>query len=209
VSESLVYRSAAAYRGVMRLLYGRHARTRLSAVAALIPPGSSILELCCGPGMLYREHLRARRTEFLGLDINPRFVEAARRAGARAQVRDVSDEAPLPPADIVVMQASLYHFLPEPEDVIGRMLAAARSQVIVSEPIRNLSSSAVAPLGALARRGADPGDGTGSERFDEASLDAFMGRYRERIERSFVIPGGRDKIFVLVASTTAAGVDGR
>jgi hypothetical protein len=107
------------------------------------------------------------------------------------------------------MQASLYHFLPEPEDVIGRMLAAARSQVIVSEPIRNLSSSAVAPLGALARRGADPGDGTGSERFDEASLDAFMGRYRERIERSFVIPGGRDKIFVLAASTTAAGADRR
>jgi SAM-dependent methyltransferase len=208
VSESLVYRSSAAYRGMMRLLYGRHARTRLSAVAALIPPGSSVVELCCGPGMLCRD-LHARRTEFLGLDINPRFVEAVRRAGARAEVRDVSEDAPLPPADIVVMQASLYHFLPAPEHVVGRMLAAARRQVIVSEPIRNLSSSGLAPLGALARRGADPGDGTGTERFDEASLDAFMARYRDRVERSFVIPGGRDKVFVLAASTTAGGTEGR
>lgn len=208
MSESLVYRSAAAYRGVMRLLYGRHARARLDAVAALIPSGCSVLELCCGPGTLYRDHLHDQRVDFLGLDLNPRFVEATRHAGCRAEVCDVSEDVALPQADIVVMQASLYHFLPDPHPVVGRMLAAASRRVILSEPIRNLTNSGLAPLAAFARRRADPGDGAGTQRFDEASLDAFMGRYRDRIECAFVIPGGRDKVFALLASPVAGVGEG-
>jgi SAM-dependent methyltransferase len=200
MNESLVYRSPAIYDAVMHVLYGRHAGARLAAVAELIPGGSSVVELCCGPGRLYRDHLRRRGVDYLGLDLNPRFVEATRRAGARAAVRDVGDGAPLPSADVVVIQASLYHFLPAPEGVVDRMLAAARTRVIVSEPIRNLSSSGVGLVAALARRSADPGSGAGDRRFDEASLDAFMRRYAHLVERELAIPGGRDKVFVLDAA---------
>jgi hypothetical protein len=203
VSESLIYRSPAIYDAVMRVLYGRHARARLVAVAELVPPCANVVELCCGTARLYRDHLCDRHVDYLGLDLNPRFVEAARHAGACAVVRDVGDGAPLPPADVVVIQASLYHFLPEPERIVDRMLAAARSRVIVSEPVRNLSTSGVGLVAALARRSADPGGGGGERRFDEASLDAFMRRYDGAVEREFAIPGGRDKIFVLDAANAA------
>jgi SAM-dependent methyltransferase len=205
VSESLIYRSPTIYDAVMHVLYGRHARARLVAVAELVPARASVVELCCGTARLYRDHLRDRDVDYLGLDLNPRFVEAARDAGACAAVRDVGDGAPLPPADVVVIQASLYHFLPEPERIVDRMVAAARSRVIVSEPVRNLSTSGVGLIAALARRSADPGGGGGDQRFDEALFDAFMRRYDAAVERQFAIPGGRDKVFVLDASTAAAG----
>jgi SAM-dependent methyltransferase len=203
MSKSLIYRSPRIYDAVMHVLYGRHARARVAAVAELVHPHASVVELCCGTARLYRDHLRDWHADYLGLDLNPRFVEAARHAGACAEVRDVGDGAPLPPADVIVIQASLYHFLPEPERIVDRMLAAARSRVIVSEPVRNLSMSGVGLVAALARRSADPGGGGGDRRFDEALLNAFMLRYDAAVERELAIPGGRDKIFVLDASTAA------
>ncbi len=52
-STSLIYRSATGYELVMRALYGRHYADRMQAVAEQVPPGASVLELCCGPGTLY------------------------------------------------------------------------------------------------------------------------------------------------------------
>src|SRR5436305_14222025 len=51
---SLIYRSALGYELVMRALYGRHYAERMRAVAAEVPHGSSVLELCCGPATLYK-----------------------------------------------------------------------------------------------------------------------------------------------------------
>jgi ubiquinone/menaquinone biosynthesis C-methylase UbiE len=57
VSTSLVYRSALGYELLMHALYGHHYRERMTAVTEQVPPGSSVLELCCGPGTLYLRHL--------------------------------------------------------------------------------------------------------------------------------------------------------
>ena len=42
------------YESLMLALYGRHYAARFRAIAELIPAGSSVLELCCGPGILFR-----------------------------------------------------------------------------------------------------------------------------------------------------------
>jgi SAM-dependent methyltransferase len=199
MSTSLVYRSPLIYDAVMIALYGRHAFSRCSAIADLIPDGASVLELCCGPGTLYRRHLRGKRVQYTGLDINPRFVSRINAMGTAGQVWDLQQDTPLPKAYYVVMQASLYHFLPDPAPVVDRMLTAADRQVIVAEPIRNLADSRVPLLASLARRQTDPGTGAQARRFNEASLDAFFARYAPRVERSFLIPGGREKVYVLTA----------
>ncbi len=197
-STSLVYRSAQGYELVMRVLYGRHYGARLRAVAEQVPDGSSVLELCPGPGALYRRHLRARASVYTGADVNPGFVDRLRRLGAKAVVLDLSAADALPEADVVIMQASLYHFLPGAQAIVERMLGAARERVIVAEPIRNLSSSRLAWLAALGRRGTDPGSGAGHEqRFDEPALDRLMAAYSEAMMTVFTIPGGREKVFVL------------
>jgi hypothetical protein len=201
-STSLVYRSAQGYELVMRVLYGRHYGARLRAVAEQVPAGSSVLELCPGPGALYRRHLRGHASAYTGADVNLAFVDRLRRLGAQAVALDLTGPDPLPEADVVIMQASLYHFLPRAETIVERMLGAARERVIVAEPIRNFSNSRLPGLAALGRRGTDPGGraefGAGHEhRFDEPALNRLMAAYGEGIVTAFMIPGGREKVFVL------------
>jgi SAM-dependent methyltransferase len=194
VSESLIYRSPLLYRAAMLALYGRHYFSRCRAMANLIPVGASVLELCCGPADLYLHYLKTKNVRYLGLDINPRFIA---RLGEAGRVWNVQEPLPLPGSDYVLMQASLYHFLPDPAPVIDRMLSAAARQVIVAEPIRNLSDGRVPFLSALARRGTDAGTGAQPRRFNEQTLDAFFSRYAGRVSRSFLIPGGREKVYLL------------
>ena len=206
-APSLIYRHPVAYELLMRALYGRHHAGRLRAVAEQIPPGASVLELCCGPGSLYLGWLRHRVGSYVGLDVNPGFVARLSARGVDARITELGGDAtPLPDAEIVVMQASLYHFLPHAEPVVDRMLEAASQSVIISEPIRNLTSSRLFGIGAAARRATDPGVGhlTSARRFTESSLDKLMNRYDVR--STFLAPGGRDKIYVLGATGGARSV---
>ncbi|MEO8219042.1 MAG: methyltransferase domain-containing protein, partial [Acidobacteriota bacterium] len=111
MGTSIIYRSRHLYAAVMRLLYGRHYGTRVKSIAQLIPEGSSVLDLCCGPGQLF-DALAGKGIRYTGVDINPMFVEGLIARGAHAEVRDLRRSEPFPEAEFVVMHASLYHFLP-------------------------------------------------------------------------------------------------
>ena len=194
---SLIYRSAPVYEFVMRALYGQHHGGRLRAVGEQVPPGANVLELCCGPGSLYFRHLRSRVGSYIGLDSNPAFVKRLQARGVDARLTNLMDAQPLPGADVAIMQASLYHFLPDANGILRRMLDAAERCVIISEPIRNLSSSTLPVVGTIARRAADPGVGTHSVRFTETALDQLMAAYDVRA--TIHVAGGRDKVYVLGA----------
>jgi SAM-dependent methyltransferase len=194
----VIYRSARGYELLMRVLYGPHYSARMRVVAEQVPRGASVLELCCGPGTLYFRHLNDRAAEYVGVDVNRRFIARLRRRGIDARLLDLTTHAdPLPRADAVVMQASLYHFLPDAGRIVDRMLAAARERVIISEPIRNLAASTVPGVARLGRRAADPGVGSHAGRFTEATLDELMDRYPRQAVAAFKIPGGREKVYVL------------
>jgi trans-aconitate methyltransferase len=200
LSTSLIYRSALGYELVMRALYGRRYQDRLRSIAEQVPEGSSVLELCCGPGTLYTRCLQSRTSSYIGLDLNDRFVRALRRRGVDARRTDLAhSEEALPEADVVLIQASLYHFLPDAERIVERMLAAARDLVVISEPVRNLASSTNPLIRRLGRRAADPGVGAAERRFTEATLDELFEPYRERVRTEALIPGGREKLYVLSA----------
>jgi hypothetical protein len=202
VSTSLVYRSSVGYELLMRVLYGRHYDDRMRAVAAEVPDGASVLELCCGPGTLYLRYLRARTSAYTGVDVNPRFVKQLRQRGVDARLLDLaSSTGDLPAADVVVLQASLYHFLPAPERILDRMVAGAHDRVIVSEPVRNLASSDLPLVGRIGRRAADPGVGGHAHRFTEKTLADMMAGYVDRVLKSFLIPGGRERVYVLAAGS--------
>lgn len=186
----------------MAVLYGRHYPARYRAIAELIRPGSTVLDLCCGPGVLYRRYLRGKSVSYLGFDLNERFVKKLIHRGACAAVRDLRTNEPLPVADYVVMQASLYHFLPNPEAILGRMTKAASTALIVAEPIRNLADSKLSLVRRLTRYLTDPGIGSQPDRFTEQSLDElFAASFRGSVS-TFFISGGREKIYV--ASKTQA-----
>ena len=200
MSTSLIYRSSGGYELIMRGLYGRHYTARMRAVAEQVPAGASVLELCCGPGTLYYRFLRHRCPTYIGVDVNPGFVARLRRRGVDARQMDLADHGlELPRAEVAIMQASLYHFLPDASRVVDRMLAAARRFVIVSEPVRNLASSANPVIAQIGRRAAAPGVGGGERRFTETTLDRLFDDYRDRVIKTELIPGGREKLYVLRA----------
>ena len=178
-------------------LYGRHYFSRYRVLADLIPPDTSILDLCCGPGILYQRYLRHKGVTYTGLDINEQFIKRVNETGSQGLVWDLRDDKPLPRADYVLMQASLYHFLPDPTHIAERMLNAAAKRVIIAEPIRNLSGGKTALLRSLARRLSDPGTGEHQMRFTEQTLDSFFARYSTHNVKTFVVPGGREKVYIL------------
>jgi len=185
------------YELAMLLLYGRHYASRYRAIADLIPNGSSVLDLCCGPALLYHRFLRAKSVQYTGLDINRAFINQLIRRGGNGQAWDLRSEKPLPRADYVIMQASLYHFLPDASPVVNRMLEAARKRVIIAEPIRNLTTSNSPVLAWLGRVFSDAGSGAEALRFTEASLAEFFSAYASRVTQCLSTTGGREKIYVL------------
>jgi SAM-dependent methyltransferase len=199
MTRSLIYRSAPIYEAVMRLLYGRGYNERFRSLAELIPGGSSVLDVCCGPGTLFQRYLRAKGVRYTGLDINRRFIERLSADGATGITWNLKDNRPLPRAEYVIIQSSLYHFLPDASSVIERMIAAADKQLLIAEPIRNVVDSRIRPVAFIARKLADPGTGDQPSRFNEARLDALMERYRRRghAVRSKLIAGGREKLYIL------------
>ena len=181
----------------MLILYGRHYFTRYRVLADLIPPHAKVLDLCCGPGILYQRYLRNKGITYKGLDINERFIKRVNKLGGQGLVWDLRENQPLPRADYVIMQASLYHFLPDPTAIMERMLNAAARGVIIAEPIRNLSGGKTAFLGSLAKRLTDPGTGEQHMRFTEQTLDRFFARYSSHTVTTFLVPGGREKVYFL------------
>ena len=95
------------------------------------------------------------------------------------------------------MQASLYHFLPNASHILDRMLHAARKQVIVAEPIRNLATSQIPILSTIAGRLSGPVVEASAQRFTEEGLDRFFRGYSTKVVQSFTIAGGREKVYVL------------
>jgi len=180
----------------MRVLYGRHYAARDAAVAAHVPDGASVLELCCGPARLYLRELRGRVGSYVALDASATFVDRLRRRGVDARLADVAT-APLPVADVVVMQASLYQFLPDAETMLRRMRAAARRSVIVAEPVRNLASSRLRFVARLGAGGAATAQGAQPQRFDAGSLGALMAGLGEAVVFHAPAPGGREHVYVL------------
>ena len=201
--SSLIYQHRTAYHLLMRLLYGRHFSARYGAVAAEVPTGSSVIDVCAGDGYLYLNYLRAKAVRYQALDISPQLVRWMQRHGIQAQQFDMWQDT-LPVGDVVIMQASLYQFLPDAVPVVEKMLCAARRQVIITEPIRNISSSDNPMLRFVGKRLTRPEKGGGAyqaHRFDRNSLLALAQQF-PAFERACELPGDRELMIVLRGQAT-------
>jgi SAM-dependent methyltransferase len=179
----------------MAMLYRSEYAKRYEQIAELIGTGSTVLDLCCGPGILYRRHLQQKSVDYLGMDLHPGFIKNLTRCGARGEVRDLRGNDPLPLADYVVMQSSLYHFLPNPRPVIDRMLAAATKATIIAEPVHNLASSRIPLVRRIASSLTNPGSGMQRSRFTEEMLENLVNELSTTFHISR-ISAGRERLYV-------------
>ncbi len=208
MNSPLIYRYPLVYQAVMRLLYGRYFQARYTALASEVPDGSSVVEVCAGDCYLYRRYLRPKKVDYLALDLSSHFVSRALARGINARVFNLWQEL-VPPTDVVVMQGSLYQFLPKTRDVIHRLINAARVKVIVAESIRNLSDSPNPLLAAFSRKATHPAaapDDFEGQRFNEARLVSLFQQI-DSLDRYFLIPGGRDMIGIFRGKNSLATAD--
>ncbi len=187
------------YEAVMRFLYGGQYLERLQAVAALIPEGSRVADVCAGDCSLYRYALKDKNIDYVAFDINPRFAFWAGSHGISMTVIDLRVDN-IPQADCVVMLGALYQFIPHERLMIEKLLQAARRIVILAEPIHNVAQSRIPLLRWMGRLATRVGDNPCSRRFDETSLRAFLGEYGFQSIRS--LAGGRELLAVYTATNS-------
>lgn len=181
----------------MRLLYGKYFEARYQAIADEIPAGLSVVDVCAGDAYLFLKYLKWKQIDYLALDISPQMVAWALKQSVPAMQLNVRDKN-LPVADVVVMQASLYQFLPPADQMIHKLLASARKRVIITEPIRNLADSNNRLASFLGRRLTVPEKSQGrytAQRFNRESLTCLFESFTA-LERLAVLPGGREMIGV-------------
>jgi hypothetical protein len=190
--RSPVYWHPAVYHLIMKLLYGKFFRARYEAIAKLIPESATIVEVCAGDGYLYQNYLSKKNIHYTGLELNPAFVNAARKRRFPFHLSNlITDE--VPSADYVIIQASLYQFIPDEHRIIRKLLHAANKTLIIAEPIRNLSDSSNSFVKFLAKYSANPGDTHATKRFNRSTLLECFSHYPE-FKKSFEIEGGREMV---------------
>lgn len=192
-AQSFIYANRRVYHWLMRGLYGRHFEDRYRAIAAHVPAAARVVDVCAGDAYLYLKHLRHRPVTYVAVDASPQLVAWARSRGVDARVFDVwRDE--LPPGDCVIMQASLYQFLPHADRIVDKLLAAARQHVIITEPVRNIADSANPVLALIGKRFTRPaGERYTAQRFNRESFTALCRTYPE-LQTLDDLPGGREML---------------
>jgi SAM-dependent methyltransferase len=199
VLTGMIYHNAFVYETSMLLLYGRSYFERYRVIADMIPPHSSVLDLCCGPATLYHWYLKQKHIAYTGMDINEKFIQALRKKGIKASVEDLRHVDSLPEHDYVMMQSSLYHFLPDIGPLLQKMTAAARKQVILVEPVQNLITDQPSWLVSLLGKLGNPGTGDQTQRFTELMLDETLASMYDKrlIQHSQSVANGREKLYIL------------
>jgi hypothetical protein len=175
-------------------MYGEYYLKRYKDLASIIPPNVSVTDLCCGDCSLYHYALKGKN-RYTGMDINPSYNQNDQNI--KVVKADILKD-PIPISDYVIIQGSLYQFIPNHKEIINQMLDSARYKVIISEPVINLVNSKNKFISTIARYSANPGTGNKNYRFTKESLNNELQRYyKQYIEDIIFIAGGRDMVVVL------------
>jgi hypothetical protein len=138
--QSPIYWHPFLYHTAMKMSYGERFLERYEALDRHIPSSCNLFEACMGDMFFYRHYLRKKNVNYSCGDINPVFVNMAKRRKIDARLLNLQTDA-LPKTDYILMQASLSYFIPQEGEIIRKLLAACNKQVILSESIDNLSNS--------------------------------------------------------------------
>jgi methionine biosynthesis protein MetW len=106
---------------------------RYRIMAEVIEPGSTVLDLGCGEGMLLQYLAETRDTSGYGVDVSQEAVKLARERGIQAEVADITSWQIDQAYDYIILSEVLEHLV-NPEEVISKVHRRFRKALIVSIP---------------------------------------------------------------------------
>jgi len=174
----LAYWHPVTYRLIEKILYGRNYQRHYEALSREIGD-LNILELCCGDCQIV-DCLKGNT--YQGLDINPRFVNYAKKKGINVSLQDVM-VSEIPEVECIIIHNSLYQFYPHHEKLIYKALESAQKKLIISEPVINLASSKNRSISFIAKWITRVGNNSSSKRFNRKEMEEVFNKFHaERIE---------------------------
>ncbi len=132
--NSPIYWHPKIYEIVTKILYNKNYVKRYKEIGKEAKD-LEVLDLCCGDCKL-SNFIRNYR----GIDFNKNFVEAINKKNINIELRDISSQN-IPKSECIIMQGSLYQFIPNHEKIIKRILNESIKKAIISEPYINMASS--------------------------------------------------------------------
>ena len=173
--QSPVYWHPKFYAFTMKRLYGTAYESRYTQLQKLIPDNCELLELCMGDMLFYEKYLKEKNIQYSCADVNPIFVNAAKRKGINAKLMDILKED-IPKADYILIQGALYHSIPDQTAFIKKLFDSANKQVIISECLKNVSNSSNGLISNLAAFMSKAKAGQSKIKFTKKTLkEAFSG----------------------------------
>jgi hypothetical protein len=195
-NTSLIYRNIWIYRLVMNLLYlGRYRQRFRDITNILEQKDKHVVELCFGD-IFIAEYCEKSGRSWVGYDINDTFVNFALKHGHNAVCTDILSLQSLPDADVLIFAGSLYHFNQNMHK-IWKLMTSCASKIILSEPIKNITSikNIVGQIGARASsvRGAAE-----AFRFEHDSFIELLECYQETYNFTYEIVSEKKDILIIL-----------
>jgi hypothetical protein len=180
----------------MNLLYlGRYRRRFKDITNLLEQKDNNIVELCFGD-IIVAEYCKESARHWVGYDINDVFVNYALKHGHNAVSTDILSLESLPDADVLIFAGSLYHFN-ENMHKIWQLMTSCASKIILSEPVKNITSikNFVGKIGA---RASTVRNGAEAFRFDRRSLIEMLDRFKETYNFTYEIVSEKKDILIII-----------
>lgn len=178
----------------MNILYCGKYRNRIKDIINTFSfNDKSVLDLCFGD-ILLATYCKKHSIKWTGYDINEQFVQHALNQGLNAKQINLIEIEHFEKADVCLMSGSLYHFHHDLETILKKMLASA-PKLIISEPIRNISTSS-GIAGYLAQYMTNAGKGKETFRFNENSFITMLEDYKNIIGFEYRIVSVKKDIIV-------------
>ena len=193
---SWVYKSIWIYRLIMSFLYLGRYRQRFQDIIAVMAPGDlRIIELCFGD-IYIAEYCKKSLRQWTGYDINDVFVDYALKHGHHAVHADILSLKKLPQADILIFAGSLYHFN-ENLHHIWQLMTSCAPKIILSEPIKNITS-AKNFIGKIGARATAVRNGAEAFRFERDSLIEMLDYFQETYNFTYEIVSEKKDILIII-----------
>lgn len=184
MNKSFVYKNIYIYRFILNVLYSGDYRNRFVDIITCLETPKTVVELCFGD-IYIAKYCADNNIDWCGFDLNESFVRYAQGLGYKAELADLMQLKDLPQCEACLMQGSLYHFH-DKLDFIFNLVFASTKRFIISEPIKNISSSS-GLLGRIARVSANAGNGAERFRYTEFTLIETLDKYKTKYKFDYKV----------------------
>jgi len=176
-------------------MFWKHYNTRYKTIKNSIEENSSVIDVCCGDSKLY-SFLKSKNVDYLGLDFNPTFIKSSKKRGINVRLFNMYEDE-IPKSDIIVIQASLYQFIPNHSEILDKLYNATNKYLIITEPIRSYAQSKNKIVSLIGRLLNNPGDDMKIHRFTLQTFKEALNPFQENIVSEFVMNGDIEYMVVI------------